>query len=182
MKGSGGSEERGVILNDGISSMDGNDDRDATTILRRYLASGILLQVATASLTGKPWVVPVWYAHDDRLNIFFTSNVGRRHSALIRSNPSVAGSIVATPIEGLGQKVQGVDFEGECRELEGDDARKAYETYASRWPNVADEVGTLDAILKHESPMRMYGIRPSMFVLFDQIRWPEQPRREILEW
>jgi uncharacterized protein YhbP (UPF0306 family) len=157
-------------------------------LLREYVNTGKLMQVATQDPENKPWLVIVWYAPNPRLELIFTSNVARLHSDYLKTRPAVAGGIFTTDLEGPeyvlngpGTVVRGVTFTGEARECVGHELEEAYETYATRWQQ-AHELFPLTKIKSGESPMRMYKIVPVRYILFDEKSYRDQPKRVILEW
>lgn len=144
-----------------------------------YLAKGKLLHLATIS-NGIPWLCHVWYAQGPWPNsLVFTSNRSRRHSIEIASGSNVAGGIVAIDLEGLGQKVQGVSFEGRASEASREMMTEAYEAYASRWPRVRTMFSSRD-IETGATNMRMYVVRLVRLVFFDEINFPDDPRKELV--
>lgn len=79
------------------------------------IGKSVYMTVATASPEGNPWVSPVFFAYDDRYNLYWISNKDARHSQYVRSNPNIAIVIFdSSAIEGSGD---GVYFEAEAREL-----------------------------------------------------------------
>jgi uncharacterized protein YhbP (UPF0306 family) len=150
-------------------------------LLHEYVSVGKLMQVATQDFDNKPWLVHVWYAANPRLELIFASNVARRYCDYIKTSPAVAGGIIATNLEGLGHKVRGVTFTGNARECAGRELEEAYETYATRWQNT-QYLFPLAGIQSGESPVRMYKITATQFILFDEVNYPAQPKRVILEW
>jgi uncharacterized protein YhbP (UPF0306 family) len=152
-----------------------------TALLREYLSDGKLMQVATVGRGGEPWLASVWYAADDQLRLVFASNLARVHSEDIRANPMVSGAVVAMSLEGLGQRVRGVTFSGRANQCSGPDVEEAFHTYATRWPRAA-ELFPVQSLIEETTPMRLYRIEPSRYVLFDEVNFPDQPRREISTW
>lgn len=150
-------------------------------LLREYVKQGMLMQICTVSRDGAPWLAHCWYAADRDLNLIFMSKNGRRHSKEILENGRVAGGIIAIQLEGLGQKVRGVTYEGVAKAVESNDLDTAYSTYSGRWPQVEDMV-SIEKIRAGESDNRLWRIEPSVFVLFDEINFPEDPRRELRGW
>src|SRR5438876_8191948 len=105
-------------------------------LVAEYLRSGKLLHLSTSS-NGRLWMCHVWYALGPNDNtLVFTSNKARRHSREIALNPIVAGGVVAIDLDGLGQKIRGLSFEGTALEAVGENISQAYECYATRWPQV----------------------------------------------
>jgi nitroimidazol reductase NimA-like FMN-containing flavoprotein (pyridoxamine 5'-phosphate oxidase superfamily) len=85
-------------------------------IAKQIIADNIYMTIATASLDGKPWISPVFFAYDKYYNFFWVSNKNSLHSNFIRNNPKVAIVIFdSKAIEGDGD---GVYLEAEASELE----------------------------------------------------------------
>jgi uncharacterized protein YhbP (UPF0306 family) len=149
-------------------------------LLRSYVSGAKLMQVATAQ-GDRPWIAHVWFASDVNLDLYFVSNIGRRHSEDIRANSRVAGGIVDIHLEGLGQKIVGVTFDGSATQLEGDALQEGFVVYAQRWPQVREAI-PLDAMFSGKSANRIYRIHVDEFVLFDEVNFAESPRRLLKEW
>ena len=80
--------------------MDNNDKA------KKIIAENIYCTVATATLEGKPWISPVFFAYDEGYNIYWVSNKNALHSELVRANPRVAIVIFDTHApEGAGTAV-----------------------------------------------------------------------------
>lgn len=153
-------------------------DEKIDTLIEEYLRAGKLLHLACSS-NAALWMCHVWYAVGDRPNVLiFTSNKARRHSKEIRHNPIVAGGVVAMDLEGLGQKVRGLSFEGRAEEVIGEAIEKAYDYYAQRWPQVRTMFTSAD-IQSNLVDMRMYRVELVKAVLFDEVNYPGNPRQEI---
>ena len=157
-----------------------NDDPDALmSQIEEYLADGRILHLATVS-NGLPWLSHLWYAMGPaNLSVVFTSHRARRHSKEIIAHQAVAGGVVAIPLDGLGQKVRGLSFEGNAQEATGTLLAAAYESYANRWPKVRD-MFTVRDIEAGATQMRMYLITLSRVVLFDEVNYPSNPRQELV--
>jgi uncharacterized protein YhbP (UPF0306 family) len=98
---------------------------------KQIIADNIYMTIATASIDGKPWISPVFFAYDEHYNLFWVSNKHSRHSSLIRDNSNVAIVIFdSTPPEGDGD---GVYFEARASELENlDEIRTAMQILGKR--------------------------------------------------
>ena len=82
---------------------------------QQTIASNIYMSLATSSLDGKPWISPVFFAYDDRYNLFWVSDKEALHSRLIRINPQVA--IVMFNSQAREGEGDGVYFEASACEL-----------------------------------------------------------------
>lgn len=150
--------------------------KDLREMILDYLGESKLMQIATAK-DNKPWVATVWYANDDDLNIYFISRKVRRHSLEIKENPNVAGAIVKPHLQGSGEKVRGLQFEGTVEWCFGDTLKRACELYVEKYPT-AERI-PLEMLEDRNSTGAFYAIRPSLFVLFDEVNFPDQPRQEL---
>jgi len=160
---------------------DSEKHRNEAALLREYVQGGQLMQIATLASDGGPRVSHCWYAADRELNLVFLSRVGRHHSREILTDKRVAGGIIATPLEGLGQKVRGATFQGTAHQIVPNDLTDAYETYCLRWPQ-AREMVSLEALTTEATENRLWTVIPTTYVLFDEISFPDEPRRELVAW
>jgi uncharacterized protein YhbP (UPF0306 family) len=145
-------------------------------LVKEYLSETKLMQIATAK-ENKPWAASVWFAHDDKLNLYFISRKTRRHSIEIKENGNVAGVIVKPHLIGSGEKVRGLQFEGTAKECSGEEIDKARELYLNKYPT-AEKI-PIEKLKDPEFHVAYYVIKPKMFVLFDEVNFPEQPRQEL---
>lgn len=65
---------------------------DIKELIQNYLGTTRMLQIATC-VNLQPWVCTVYYAFDEKMNIYWISTLDRRHSKEIGINPNVACSI-----------------------------------------------------------------------------------------
>lgn len=123
---------------------------------------------------NRPWVCNVWFASDEALNIYWLSSINRRHSAEIAQNNRVAGALCLpqTPQD----KPRGLQFEGMAEVLEAQaDVQEALNCYVDRIFSLTK----IRELMEHpERPHKFYRIRPELFVLFDAVNFPDNPRQE----
>lgn len=150
---------------------------DLKKLIDEYLKEAKLMQLATAK-DNQPWVASVWYAHDDNFTLYFISKHHRRHSGELKDNSKVAGAIVV-PHEDLGVKVKGIQFEGEASEVSLVELPKAFELYLKRFPKATDYLKSIQDIIADMTDHRLYKIKPSKIVLFDEVNFPDDPRQEL---
>ncbi len=146
---------------------------DLASIVRDFLTTAQLMYLGTAH-GGRPWVAPVYFAADVDMNIYWLSRVGRRHSVELSNNSHVAGSI-ALPVN-YGEKVRGLQFEGEARLLEGQDADSGRNIYSSKFWIVEDRAAS---VAEGGDPRICFQVRPSRFVLYDEVNFPDNPSQEF---
>ncbi len=153
--------------------------RTERELLENYVASGKLMQLATLTGQGSPVLCHVWYRASfapDRL--YFISRKDRAHSVNIRRTAAVAGGIVAIDLEGLGQRVRGVTFEGKARELPTVGIDTEIASFVQRWPNAASALD-VHQLANDQTSTRMYEVSVESWILFDEENFPDDPRRNI---
>lgn len=134
------------------------------------------MQLATVK-DSKPWSCSVWYASDERWNLYYISKKDRRHSHELATNPHVAGSIVVPHVKGSGEKVRGLQFEGIASATKGDELAKAHKLYLAKFP-LAEDI-PLALLRAAKFIATYYVVRPSVLVLFDEVNFPNQLRQEV---
>lgn len=148
-------------------------------LLEHYVRAGKLMQLASLNSDGSPVVCNVWYdAHFAPDVLRFISRYNRQHSQNVRIDGRVAGSIIAIPLEGLGQIVRGVTFTGVARELPTCGVDGEVAAFVARWPR-AEAALHSGKLARGEIPTRLYEVMVAEWVLFDEANFPEQPRRVI---
>lgn len=97
-----------------------------------FIARHHLFTLATIN-QGEPWTASCFYVYQEETNQFiFTSGMQTRHSQNMLEQPYVAGNIaLETKIIG---KIQGIQFTGKARKLEGDDLKRAEKAYIRHFP------------------------------------------------
>ncbi len=146
---------------------------DLRELVRDYLTKAQIMQIATVH-DHQPWVATVYFATDIDLNLYWMSRASRRHSQEILENPKVAGTIVLP--HNYGEKVRGIQFEGTARQLSDGDAQAGINIYSSRFWIVEDRATTA---AEGGDQHFCFQIRPSKFVLFDEVNFPTDPRQEL---
>lgn len=142
-------------------------------LIEDYLGQATLMQIATVR-DNRPWACSVYFATDTNMNLYWLSKPDRRHSQELSANQNVAGTIVLphTP----GDKVRGIQFEGAAEELkETTELTRAMMIYAKRFGMPAER---MNAIISHTDGHACYRVTPSLYVLFDEINFPDVSRQE----
>lgn len=143
-------------------------------LIENYLKEAKMLQVATAK-GNQPWSCTVYFAFDEELNIYWISKPTRRHSEELRNNARVAGVIVLPHIPG--DDVRGIQLQGVAKELtDKQEATNGMKYYAERFGMKQNRVKT---ILDGTDGHLCYRITPNLYVLFDEVNFPDNPRQEF---
>ncbi|RTK95102.1 pyridoxamine 5'-phosphate oxidase family protein [Candidatus Saccharibacteria bacterium] len=143
--------------------------------VREYLKAHNVLQLATASSDGQPWVCNVHYYSDDGLNIYWISTPDRRHSLEIAANPKVAAVIKVhenTPEEDY---VIGVSVEGTAELLGTSVLPEIIDAYCKKQSKKPETQADLHA---DKAPFKFYKFTPISFVVFNTKDFKGDPRRE----
>jgi uncharacterized protein YhbP (UPF0306 family) len=89
-------------------------------LVREIISKNRYLSLATTDGSA-PWVAPIEYMCDDRLNFYFLSTVDCRHSRHIQDNPAVAVAIYETTqpdySPGLTVTIRGVQIQASAKRL-----------------------------------------------------------------
>lgn len=144
-------------------------------LIEEYLKEARLMQVATTK-SNQPWACSLYFAYDGALNLYWISSTDRRHSEEIRNNKKVSGAIVLphTP----GDKVRGIQFQGTAEELlDKKRATAGMKDYAKRYGMGPKQI---KAIVQNKDGHVCYKVTPSLYVLFDEVNFPKDPRQEYL--
>lgn len=142
-------------------------------LIEDYLKEAKLMQLAT-SVNNQPWVCNVWFASDKNLNIYWFSSTTRRHSKEVMKNNSVAAAIVLphTPKDAG----RGLQLEGKAEIVKSKkEILKAILLFTGRIFTKKQ----IELFMKNrEKPHSFYKIKPTQFVLFDTVNYPENSRQE----
>jgi uncharacterized protein YhbP (UPF0306 family) len=143
--------------------------------IAEYLSTAYFMQIGT-SVNNVPWVCTVHVATNDRMDLIWVSEVSSRHSQDIEKNAHVAGALVLPQRPDV--PVWGIQFQGEAQKVTDEtEARELLSSYRKRF--VMDEA-SVTKIALGDGPHACYVIQPSVFVLFDQIHFPDAPRQEYV--
>lgn len=129
--------------------------------------------IATVDKKGV-WSSPVYFAWDDKYNLFFISQMPSRHMQNIKRNSRIAVSIYKTEQKGY---VVGIQLEGKARILSEKDGKKeiqhAYSTYFNRAGHGPDVQQYIN------NPTWLYvRVTPEQIYYFDT-RFFDEERQEI---
>jgi len=107
---------------------DGGHDPGA--LARTIVEANPYMTLGTADAGGRPWVSPVWFAHEDYRAFFWVSKPQARHSRNLAVRPELAIVIFdSTVAPGTAAALY---VEGRAEMLEGPELERAIETYSRR--------------------------------------------------
>lgn len=141
-------------------------------LVRKYLKDGRMLQIATVD-GDQPWSSTVYYASDENLNLFWISKTDTRHSKEIHKHSKIAASI---PIKFDDLTVVGVQLEGVAELVENaDEIKTGVKLYSDKFNRGGD---WLKDFIAGNNPHKLYKIKPTLFVIFDRVNFPDDSRKE----
>lgn len=143
-------------------------------LLKQYLPSVNIMQLAT-SVNDQPWTCTVHYYSDNNFNLFWLSTVDRRHSQEIKQNPRVSAAIVIhenTPTE---KYIIGISVEGTAELVDEKNGEKALNGYAKKHHS---SPGFIEDVRSGKNPHKLYRLKPSNIVMFNNKDFPDDPRQE----
>jgi uncharacterized protein YhbP (UPF0306 family) len=149
---------------------------DVRQVIEAYLRQAMMMQIATAR-DNEPWCCTVFFAFDDKWNLYWMSKPNTKHSQDIEQNPHVAGTIVLQQDSRSGATVRGLQFAGVAEVLSGDEGALGAECYRSR---LGREASLLEDIRSGKNPHKIYRIQPAKLILFDRLNFPAAERQEFL--
>lgn len=113
-------------------------DFDWKKHLRATLESTYYCALATSGPDGA-WVNPVYFAYDDKFNLYFISMLSSRHMRNIGAGAPVAVAIYATN-QPPGHDVNGIQLSGRAELMKDDDVPQACDIYYGR-AGAAEAIG-----------------------------------------
>ena len=113
---------------------------------------------------GRPWAAAVFYASQG-LDLFFLSKPSTRHARDLARNPRCAVTIQRDYSDW--PQIKGLQAEGRCSELQGEERTRAIACYGERFPLVARAGGAPLAIARALSLVAWYRFRPERLYLID---------------
>jgi uncharacterized protein YhbP (UPF0306 family) len=136
-----------------------------------YLDTATIMQIATVS-GEQPWAATVFFAADNAHEIFWLSPPNARHSRELNMNDRVAATI-SLPHQ-YGDAWQGLQVEGTVKEIDLSETEQLFQAYAERF----NAHYRLAALLSGDDASRLYRLKPSLFVLYDEQNFAAEPRQE----
>ena len=140
--------------------------------LKPYLDKTKVAVIASSD-NNAPWVTTVFFFYDEKLNIYFTSKTNTRHSKENIKNSKVSVAISNQTVT-MGDKLTGLQIEGNCVPISGDEAKNAYTVFLKRFPVAAEkmpeEIFTRDesSFKEEEVVNRIWKVAPSLIKVFDK--------------
>lgn len=97
---------------------------------RHLIDQAKYMVIATSDKHCMPWAAPVFFAYDDKFNLYFISAVDSKHAENISRNPYVAVSIFDSS-QPIGMS-EGIQIEGKTSVVERSKLKGVIDVYSSR--------------------------------------------------
>lgn len=131
-----------------------------------------MMQIATVS-GDQPWICTVYFVEDENLNLYWLSLPSRRHSQEIAKHKKIA---IAIPIKFDKNPIIGIQAEGRAEVVtDSKQVARIMKSYTERY-NAGKEF--YDNFVAGKNKHLLYQFKPENFVLFDEVRFPNNPRQE----
>jgi len=130
--------------------------------LLAFLRAHRVLTVAVRDEQGDPHAAALFYVVDKNLRFYVVTEPSTRHGMAMLAQKAVAGTVQRDEQEW--HQIQGVQFHGPCRQLEGTERLKGWALYTARFPFVGSGNLVLSAALARTA---MWVIEPEWMRLID---------------
>ena len=130
--------------------------------LLTFLREHKVLTLAVVDGDGSPYAAALFYAVDEDLRFYVVTDPATHHGQAMLANGTVAGAIQLDRQQW--HEITGVQFRGRCRQLAGEQRRRAWEIYTARFPFLLQGNATLTAELAKTA---MWCIEPESMRLID---------------
>lgn len=127
-----------------------------------FLRAHRVLTVAVCDGEGGPHAAALFYAVDEKLRFYVVTEASSQHGMAMLSRGMVAGTVQRD--EQQWHEIQGVQFRGTCRQVDGAARMKAWALYTARFPFVASGNLVLTGALARTA---MWVIEPGWMRLID---------------
>src|SRR6266540_1223863 len=130
--------------------MSGNDPE---MVARSIIDASLYMVLATADAAGRPWSVPVYFAHSDWIEFFWVSSPEATHSCNIAARPQVGIVIFDSRVPiGMGQ---GVYMSAVADETTGEQLERGIDVFSGRSLATGGAAWTPDDV-RGAAPFRLY--------------------------
>lgn len=141
-------------------------------LVKKYLSKTTVMQLSTC-VNNKPWTCTVFFAYDEKFNLYFISRNTRRHSIELSKNLNVSGAIVVS-YKTAGYPVVGLQFEGKAYLVLRKEFGRLSKIFLKRFPKVKNLLAD-----GNSGVAKLYKVIPSGIVLYDEINFPSNSRQEL---
>jgi nitroimidazol reductase NimA-like FMN-containing flavoprotein (pyridoxamine 5'-phosphate oxidase superfamily) len=139
---------------------------DLAAYARRIIDAHVYMTLATADAEGRPWVSPVWFAHEDHTRFVWVSRPERRHSRNLAERPQ-ASIVIFDSTPRPQAPPESVYVEAEAEQVAGADEERCVESFSRRsealgWPALSLED------VRPPAALRIYRATASAIFVLDE--------------
>ncbi len=136
--------------------------KNLTSRAIKIISENLYMTIATASNNGKPWISPVYFASDSKLNFYWSSSKDSLHSRLIKKNKNVAVVIFnSSAAEGTSNAVY---MTGKASEVSGKGIQHGLNLLYERTGKTSKYFKNMKpSDYTGSSPVRIYKFMPTRF-------------------
>jgi hypothetical protein len=139
------------------------DQETLKSSIGRYLVRHTTMSLATCH-DGRPWSTDLFYASDDRCQLYFVSSTTTWHCQHIEANPRVSASISGECSDW--KEIKGVQLVGVASVVSKADRDGVIETYLTKFPALK-KLHQASEILRIFRESSFYRISPEWIRLID---------------
>jgi uncharacterized protein YhbP (UPF0306 family) len=143
---------------------------DVQKLIQEYLDTTKAMQIATVR-DGQPWLCTVYFAADEKFNLYWSSLKSRRHSQEIASHAQVAATIVKDT-----EHKQALQIVGEAFEVSGEELERVDAIYSAKLGHKPERLAEIRS--GGVGSRAYYKLAPSAISLWDEINFPDAPKQE----
>jgi hypothetical protein len=143
-------------------------DPSALARIADFLAAHSTLALATVDAQGRPCAAAVFYAHDERLNLYFLSEERTAHGQNLAAGPDVAATIQSDGQDW--QSIQGLQMRGRAARVPAGELPHAAALYGRKYAFVGALLAGSQGPEVLAGPLaraRFYVLRPDWLRLTD---------------
>lgn len=139
--------------------------------IQRCLQEGKIMQVASVSGEGRPWVCTVYFVSDDSGKLYWLSLPTERHSQELEAHGHAAVAIAYK----TDKPVIGVQGEGTVSRVEdAETVKRVMEPYVKKYDSGHQ---FYDNFVQQANQHHMYAFTPERFQLFDEVNFQEDGKQ-----
>ncbi len=147
--------ERASALNGWVNTID-SENPEVIEKARSIIKNNLYCTLSTCSNDAHPWVSPVFFAYDDKWNIYWISALASKHSQNLYENKGRVALVIFDSRVAEG-KASGLYFNGTASELGFEQVNKAMSLLANR---IRKKTSRKAEHYLNDSPRKIYQFRP----------------------
>lgn len=138
-----------------------------------------LLSLSTVNRQNAPSICTVYYAYDDKYNLYYWSEKTAEHSKNVEKNSKIALSIADTS-QTWGSMLKGLKIYGIAKEARGMELMNGGKEYLKRFAKVKDLMKNIRDFNSKKFSSKLYKIEIEKAVILDEKRFGKENYQELI--